>query len=351
MKVVVNLFYYPAPKRDLWFPMDRYLQKLYRLIRRGRGPSGPTRVFMNLCAGLTRVGVPYRVNDYEYARKHPSETACVTSHGTLCKAPLDNPILYGPSVIEYPVRDRESFARQNIPRILVSSEWQRQLYVSAWGERLTVWPVGIDTDAWSPSSRAKDIDLLIYDKLDTSVLFYEEGNSERNGRSYRDSLLIPIRRLAAERGLKTALLRYGFYREPQFRSLLKRCKGMVFLSRSETQGIAYLQALSCGVPIMAWDVGESWRERGMHERLGSRRTPVTSVPYWDTRCGLTFRNVEDFSARLDHFLEGIAQQRFAPRDYVLEHLTLRQCAESYLKIWHTLQSTSQSAAFKFHDDR
>jgi glycosyltransferase involved in cell wall biosynthesis len=30
---------------------------------------------------------------------------------------------------------------------------------------------------------------------------------------------------------------------------------MVFLCEHETQGFAYQQALSCGVPIIAWDRG------------------------------------------------------------------------------------------------
>ena len=31
----------------------------------------------NLCAGLDRMGIRYRVNDYGHIRKHPEELACI----------------------------------------------------------------------------------------------------------------------------------------------------------------------------------------------------------------------------------------------------------------------------------
>jgi hypothetical protein len=52
-----------------------------------------------------------------------------------------------------------------------------------------------------------------------------------------------------------AEIRYGFYREEEFWDLLGRSRTMIFLCASETQGIAYQQVLSCGVPILAWDRG------------------------------------------------------------------------------------------------
>ena len=339
----VNIFYEAMPKQDQWLPMDRHLQKIYRLLRRGRSPSGQARTFLNLCLGLRQLGVPHRINDYDYIKQHPDEVACIMgSYNVICKLPWKNPIIYGPGIIEYPVDDPDLMNRLPIRTVVVYSEWQRQLYLSAWGDRVTVWPVGVDTDEWSPDENVeKDIDLLLYDKMDSYVLFYKDaGPPERRRNLYKRELFSPILELAERRGLKTHVIRYGFYLEEKYRSLLRRSKAMVFLSKSETQGIAYLQALSSGVPIMAWDVAEKWRERLTTERLGDKRVLVTSVPYWDQRCGVKFKDFDEFAGQFDEFWKALQQQVYAPRAYVLDNLRLKPQAEAYLRIWRAVQSAS-----------
>jgi hypothetical protein len=60
----------------------------------------------------------------------------------------------------------------------------------------------------------------------------------------------------------------------------------------------------------------------------------------DVRYGVKFKKPEDFIDKIDGFRETTKNGGFHPRDYVLEHLTLKQRAESYLNIWQTVQSTS-----------
>jgi hypothetical protein len=104
---------------------------------------------------------------------------------------------------------------------------------------------------------------------------------------------------------------------------------MIFVCEHETQGIAYQQALAAGVPVLAWDRGGEWRDPSYYPHrvvFG----PVTSVPYFDDRCGRTFTGAEDLTDQLDVFWDGIRRHAYAPRDYVLEALTLERCAEAYL---------------------
>ncbi|MGA8216344.1 MAG: hypothetical protein WB799_22325, partial [Candidatus Sulfotelmatobacter sp.] len=66
----LNLFY-EEPDSDRWLPLDRYPRGLIRRILRGKPrPGGQTRVFLNLCAGLDKLGISYRVNDYRYIERH-----------------------------------------------------------------------------------------------------------------------------------------------------------------------------------------------------------------------------------------------------------------------------------------
>src|SRR5713226_10393407 len=95
-------------------------------------------------------------------------------------------------------------------------------------------------------------------------------------------------------------LRYGAYREEEFHKLLARSRVMVFLCEHETQGIAYQQALSCNVPILAWDRRGYWQDPSYFPHR-VKFQPVTSVPYWDGRCGTTFGSIEEFAAAWPDF--------------------------------------------------
>ena len=137
-------------------------------------------------------------------------------------------------------------------------------------------------------------------------------------------------------GIGFTELRYGHYREEDYHQALRRCRSMIFLCEHETQGIAYQQALSCDVPILAWDQGGPWRDPTYFpERVVFG--PVTSVPYWDARCGLRFSDAADFPAKLQQFTAALEEGRYRPREYVLEHLTLAGCARTYAGIARTVQ--------------
>jgi glycosyltransferase involved in cell wall biosynthesis len=113
---------------------------------------------------------------------------------------------------------------------------------------------------------------------------------------------------------------------------------MIFLSEHETQGLARLQAHSCDVPVLAWDKGGFWENPAYfpHKVCFS---PVSSVPDWDARCGVKFKNIEEFPARLEEFLNLLAEGSFAPREYILENFTLEKCAGEYLKIVREVQES------------
>ena len=106
---------------------------------------------------------------------------------------------------------------------------------------------------------------------------------------------------------------------------------MIFLCEHETQGIAYQQALSSGVPILAWDRGGFWRDPAYfpHKVVFE---PVTSVPFWDDRCGRRFSDFTDFEMKWNAFWMEMQDNCFKPRDYILENLTLEKCARDYVEI-------------------
>lgn len=311
---------------DRWFPGDRVPRAVVRRIVRGKPkPSGHRRVFINLCEGLKALGIPFRVNDYGFAKRNPSSLACIVGKpAVLAKMEWKNPILFGASIYSHPIDDPDVLSRYPIKKALVPGPWMKDMFTPAWGEMVQSWPVGIATQSWtsSPTSQ-KSFDVLLYEKVRWRRDHFEE------------QLTHPIRAHLRVRGLSVVELRYGFYREEEFRKLLAASRSMVFLCEHETQGIAYQQALSCGVPIFAWDVEGFWTDPTYYPHRVVYG-PVTSVPYWDERCGAKFKDAQTFQEGWGDFWEGVLGGKFKPRDYILENLTLERCSGAYADIARSL---------------
>lgn len=323
---VLNIFYEELDE-DRWFPFDRYPRRLIRRVVRGRPrPGGQTRVFLNLRAGFDRIGVRYRLNDYRHVINNPNELACIIGKSfVLDKIRWENPILLGSSLTKHPLDDPHLPKRLHIKKILVPGPWLKDMCRLYWGNAVEAWPVGIDTDLWQPAeSTNKIFDVLLYDKV--------RWEHDR----YETSLIEPIRAVLKKHGRSFREMRYGFYREEDFHVALGQCSAMIFLCEHETQGIAYQQALSCGVPIMAWDRGGPWKDPEFFPHRIVFES-VTSVPYWDERCGVRFAKFADFEAKWDNFWNDAAADCFHPRDYILENLTLEKCAQNYVEIVRGLE--------------
>ncbi|MBD2501510.1 glycosyltransferase family protein [Anabaena azotica] len=322
----INLFY-EEPESDRWLPLDRYPRRVIRRLIRGKPqPGGMMIYFINLCLGLDRLGIPYQVNKYSYMKKHPEEVACIIGKPhVLYKIKWHNPIIFGPAVYSHPSDEPLLFQKAPIQKLLVSCEWLKDMYKTLLHEDITVWPSGINTYRWQPAAPAqKDIDILIYNKIRWQ---YDSLEAE---------LLIPIQSRLDKMGLRVENIRYGFYKEEEYELLLKRSKAMIFLCEHETQGFAYQQALSAGVPILAWDRGGFWQDPTYFPHK-AKFAPVSSVPYWDHRCGIKFQNINEFPTKLAEFLDKLESEQFAPRDYILENLSLEQCAKNYVEILHQVQ--------------
>jgi glycosyltransferase involved in cell wall biosynthesis len=317
----LNLFY-EEPDPDRWVPFDRHPRRLIRRLVRGPDqPGGAMRVFLNLCMGLDRLGVAYRINDYRHVRSNPTELACVIGKPqVLAKVPPRTPILFGTSIYSHPNDDPGLPERRPIRQILVPSPWVRDMFVEVWPGRVTVWPVGIDTERWSPASTSRrDVDVLIYDKI-----FWQREQHVR-------TIIEPLSAELARRRLRVKVLRYGSYREEELLELSRRTRSMVYLSRHETQGIAAQQMMASGVPLLVWDKGGLWQDPkyAPHQvRFG----PVSSMPYWDDRCGVKFADAENMLDVFDVFWRGVEAGRFAPRQMILDEFTLEKRARAYLDI-------------------
>lgn len=317
----ICLYYVGEPERDRWLPGDRYLRPLARRILRGKGhPSGIDKVFLNLASGLRRLGIPYEVN-LPFRRLRDDDQVGVIGRGRRSLAGYDrpNPIVAGVAMMTHPSEWPTLCDEYPVARHLQHCDWANDVYKPYFGARCVVWPVGIDTDAWAPAPGVtKQIDFLVYEKF--------RWDHERYNRELLEPALASLR--AA--GLTYQILHYGAYRPEEYQRALQQSRAMLFFCSHESQGIAYQEALASGVPVLAWDPGECLDPNRF--AWGDPRIPATSVPYFDERCGLRFELASDFSERLAEFQSRLQLGLFAPRDYVLENLTLERCAGLYADI-------------------
>jgi len=315
------LYFRREPERNRWVRGDRFVRPLVRRAIRGKSrPGGIDKVFLNLRLGLDRIGVPYEVN-LPFSSLRDDDRVGVIGVGRYALEGYHrrNPLVAGVALMAHPNEWPTLCHDYSIAAYLQHSEWVNEIYRRCFGDHCRIWPVGIDTAAWSPTSVPKTCDFLLYDKI-----MWEREKMV-------PILLDPIRSELARRGLSYTELRYGDYTPQQYRDGLRDARAMIFLCEHESQGIGYLEALSSGVPILAWDQGR-WLDPNRFA-WGDPEVAATSVPYFDERCGLRFRDVSEFSPQLSKFLELVSSAVLAPRDYVLENLTLEKCAQAYLRLF------------------
>ncbi|HEY4197355.1 MAG TPA: hypothetical protein VGM63_17555, partial [Mucilaginibacter sp.] len=322
----LNLFY-EEPDPDRWIRFDRYPRRLIRRIIRGKmQPGGVGIITVNLKKGLDKLGVPYRMNDYNYIKKHPEEIACIIGKPqVLFERKWVNPVILGAGVYSHPIECPNLFSKYpNVKRILVPGEWMRIMFEPYYHNKVFAWPVGIDTAVWSPELKGQpEFNFLIYDKI------------RWQHEQYQQELIDPVCRVLDNHSLNYQFIKYGNYTPDELRTKLSNSKSVIFLCEHETQGLAYQQILATGTPILAWDRGGYWQDPYYYpEKV--KFGPVSAVPYWDERCGVKFTSADDFDEQLKSFLNKLPG--FNPHSYIMENLTLEKCAELYLDIYKQVEA-------------
>ena len=321
----LNIFY-KEPDPDRWIKFDRYPRRLIRRVVRGKQrPGGQMMVAINLMKGLDNLGIPYRFNDYRYAKKNPNELIGVIGKPHLIfEKKFNNPILFGASVYSHPL-ECPNLLREfpNVKKILVPGPWMKTKFDEYYGSSNVIsWPVGIDTQTWNSEIKSETkIDFLIYDKV------------RWQHKEFENVLIQPIIEKLNSLNLSHDIIRYGFYEPEQLKEKLANSKAVIFLCEHETQGIAYQQILSTGTPILAWDRGGYWQDPSYYPHK-IKFQPVSSVPYWDKRCGEKFTDIKDFENALMNFQNKLGS--YEPEKLILENLTLEKCAKEYVEIYNSL---------------
>ncbi len=285
------------------------------------------KVVDNFLKGLDRLGIEYTFNRSPLLAKRSEKTI---SFGLgilgLEGVKKDTPVIAAIG-FPYPLELPELCKEYNIKKFLQHSEWVLDLAKSAkvYDEEIfDLWSAGIDTAEWRPETdlRSRELDVLIYNKL-----YWDRERQDMQ-------LAQPIREFLTSRGYSYAEISYGNYFNDEYKDMLSRSKVMIFLSAHESQGIAYQECLSSGVPVIAWDQGE-WLDpiRFQYDRP---LVAATSVPFFDERCGTTFSNAREFTSKFQQFFDDAMCSRFSPREFILENLSIEKSTKRMLDIYRSI---------------
>lgn len=293
----------------------------YRTLKGVQIYTGFYIAFKLLESALRNVGCDVRVNDFRLARKFPHYPIGVAGYPSVLEnVRLPNPIIFGPGDYGYPDEVASRTLGLNIRKFIQPSNWAADLYASVGRDKMLVWPVGIDTEAYPDmADYPKDIDFLIYDKI----------RWNRNIEVQR--ILENVVSQLETANMRFRVLRYGEHKHSDYMSNLKRSRALLFICEHETQGLAYQEALALNVPVLAWDEGVLVDPR--QRPFATKDLTVSSVPYFDERCGERFK-IAQFSEVFPKFWSKLPQ--YQPRQYILDTLSLRQSAEAYLHVYRGL---------------
>lgn len=258
--------------------------------------NGPGKVVSNLIKGLHINNIDVSINSIG------DINGCLQSWNVPLNY-LPNTTVIGPNLCVLPSEMPQLWYK--FSTTIVPSEWVKNKYKSfsvIQDSKITikVWPVGIDTENFIPTNEIKKWDILLYVK-----------NRQNEANNIQD--------LLTNKGFKVNRITYGNYNEDEFKKIVQKSKCAILLTKTESQGIAYQEIMSMGVPCYVINK-DAWDD------IQGYSFSASSVPYFNSLCGMIENNLNNFEL----FYEQLSN--YNPREYVLNNLNLKKQANDYVNI-------------------
>lgn len=280
---------------------------------------GPRKVVANLMKGLDEIGYPYVVN----ASLDATETLWIhddkVALETALKLPNKPAIIAGPNIYTLPSEVPDKVLESNI-LFIHPAEWVQRFWDTFSTTKINsvVWPVGIDTETFKPTESVKKDLVLIYNKQ----------------RPCGDVELVASALKAHNEKFK--IITYGDYKESEYQALLKRSKAIIWVGRSESQGIGLLEAMAMNVPVLVWDITKLGDFVGAEKSTFTTEQlsfdEATTIPYFSEKCGQHFIDRTKLKDTLKNFINNLNQ--YSPREYVSDELSLKKQARTFIEIFN-----------------
>lgn len=293
-------------------PWPRLKRIVKRLIRPNLG--GPKAVENSLVLGLKSMGQAFVWNQ---ASGESGGVACVLSGVETLRWAIKQKrvgrfarLVAGPNIVVTPLDFGQLILSPEIDAYVVPAQWSADWWLSLAPElksKLRVWPAGVEDLGRLADPKGK---ILVFQKNGPVELY--------------NFIIQELRAL----GLDFLVIKYGNFSKAEYFKYLSQSRLVVYLSQSESQGLALHEAWMAGLPTLVYNTGVlKWRDYVW-------RDEKISAPYLCTECGIFFNNQQSFRVSLDNIQANWKQ--FHPREHSLKYFSNQVSAQNYLSIINSL---------------
>lgn len=290
-----------------------------KILGRKRGPD---QVINSLLRGLDELGIEHNLNpkiaDFAPIVHVPLLPEVIRQAIHLKKQGLIKTLIAGPSIVITPLEADRILFEPEIDKIVLPSEWVRNLYISlapSLANKIEIWPAGVKIpDYLSQNSHT----LTRTQEHKIKCLLYSKNAPDE----LQQHILKTLNRL----GINCSILTYGNFRQGSYFKELEKSDFAIFLSPTESQGLAIQEAWARNIPTLVWNK-KVWEYGDI-----VWRDDKISAPYLTDACGEFFTNDADFDSKISIFTDRVKKHSYTPRQYVMDKLTDRKSAERLLEI-------------------
>lgn len=261
-------------------------------------------VTSSIIRGLTTFDIPFTINP-KNAEAIKDVVFCLQDVKWLKRCikyknkGITKKLIVGPNMFGRSSADDHIILNSAIDLYLTPCEWNKIAHIQDEPEVskiIEVWPAGINAHFWNPQSLQKNTNLvLIYWKTEPQA-FCDQ-----------------VKSLLEKYGWQPIIIKYGSYHVDHYKNLLNQVKFAVFISVSESQGIALAESWAMNVPTLAWDP-----QRPIFY-CGKCFDPVNSCPYLCDKTGRRWNKLDELESLLQNI--DTYWSEFSPRQWVLDNMT------------------------------
>ena len=261
---------------------------------------GPDAVIGSLIKGLKELNIDFKYNIKEKEIKkediiyiNGSVEALKWAIGAKKENKI-NKLIVGPVMSVFPKDHNYIMLNKEIDLILFPSEWTKNHWLSIennLNNKIKIWPAGVILPELNSN---KEIFLIYYKNGPKKLLSFIIDFFDNNKMKYK-------------------VINYGKYKQNKYFSLLNSTKLAIFLSESESQGLAMFEAWARNVPTLVWNRGywQSGENKWVDKKISS--------PYLSEICGTFFEGINDFENKYNFCKDNL--NNFTPREYIKNNFT------------------------------
>ncbi|KKP36087.1 MAG: hypothetical protein UR26_C0001G0131 [candidate division TM6 bacterium GW2011_GWF2_32_72] len=271
--------------------------KIITILSKPKQQNGPQVVTDSLIRGLKKLNIPFNLNpeiNSDIGDTVITQNSLHTLH-QMIKQKRNGQIkklIVGPNTA---LKSFEALKAPEIDLYLVPCQWVKDGIVKKYPElesKIKVWPSSINLDNNPSPNLNKEKLALIYWKTE--------------GKEFCDR----VKDVLEKNGWKTNIIKYGHYKLNDYLNLLNKCSIAVFLSGSESQGLALAESWSKNVPTLVWD-------KSTIITFNEIEFKTSSCPYLTESTGKQWQSLDE----LEDILKNLNLKQFSPRKWLEENLS------------------------------